>query len=98
MNAQTFTLRNPRATRTGHVHYVSFRIEGDRAVVLTDDCSYPRITFMDRETARGEYRSNLDRGFVPYEMPSAAREIELRVAQINEEESRREAYKASIQR
>lgn len=61
------SLYDPRATRSGQVHYVHFVIDhSDRVAVLTDQCNYETVEFLTVEQARAEYARRTGHGFKPY--------------------------------
>lgn len=61
----THRLRDPKATRTGQVHYIDFRIDGDFAEVVFDDCMIFDVRRMTTAQAREEYQRAIAHGFRP---------------------------------
>jgi hypothetical protein len=75
----TFSLRDPKATHTGQIHYVYFQIRGDRAVIVTDDCVWHHTRFLGVEQARAEWQRYARLGFVRWDYADAAKIVEMKV-------------------
>ena len=61
---QAWGLRNPRATRSAHVHDVSFLTREDgRVAVVARQCDHDTVSDMTREEARAAFRSYLRSGW-----------------------------------
>lgn len=58
-------LYDPKATRSGRIHYWTFLVYPAHVVAVADDCVGDRVHNLTAEAARDQYRACVAAGFQP---------------------------------